>query len=101
MNGGRFDGGRLSNGEQDLRDFYTRLMAFSAANPALRGSYAEIHGANRDANEEYDGRLFSFARWHGDERLIVVSNFDSRQSYELFMTLPPDVVRQTLHRHPE
>jgi glycosidase/predicted alpha/beta superfamily hydrolase len=94
MNGGRFDGGRLSNGEQDLRDFYTRLMAFSAANPALRGSYAEIHGANRDANEEYDGRLFSFARWHGDERLIVVSNFDSRQSYELFMTLPPDVVSE-------
>jgi hypothetical protein len=67
-------------------------LSFSAANPALRGKYAEIHAANRDANVSYDGRLFSFVRWQGDERLIVVSNFDNEKSYELHMTLPADVV---------
>ncbi len=92
MNGGRFDGGALSHDERNLRDFYARLMSFSAASPALRGDYAEIHTANRAASDEYDGRLFSFVRWDGGARLIVVANFDSRKSYELDMTLPPHIV---------
>jgi glycosidase/predicted alpha/beta superfamily hydrolase len=94
MNGGRFDGGALSGEERELRDFYTRLMQFSASNPALLGDYAEIHAANRAANEDYDERLFSFVRWQGDEQLVVVSNFDSESSYELYMTLPPEVVTE-------
>ena len=60
----------------------------------MQGKYAEIHTANRDADDDYDGRLFSFVRWQGEERLIVVTNFDSEKSYELFMTLPPDVVSE-------
>ena len=69
-----------------------RLLNFSATNPTMQGEYAEIHSANRDASDDYDGRLFSFVRWQGDERVIVVSNFDSTKSYELFMTLPPGIV---------
>jgi predicted alpha/beta superfamily hydrolase len=92
MNGGKFDGGALREGEKDLRDFYERVLNFSATNPAMQGEYAEIQSANREAIDGYDGRLFAFVRWQGDERLIVVSNFDSDRSYELFMTLPPDVV---------
>ena len=46
------------------------------------------------ADEDYDGRLFSFVRWHDDERLIVVSNFDSVKSYDLVMTLPGEIVSE-------
>jgi predicted alpha/beta superfamily hydrolase len=69
-------------------------LNLSATNPAMQGEYAEIHSANREATDDYDGRLFSFVRWLGNERLIVVSNFDSEKSYELLMTLPPDIVSQ-------
>jgi len=94
MNGGKFDGGALGDDEKELRDFYERVLTFSATSPAMQGKYAEIHTDNRDANDDYDGRLFSFVRWQGEERLIVVTNFDSESSYELFMTLPPDVVSE-------
>jgi glycosidase/predicted alpha/beta superfamily hydrolase len=94
MNSGRFDGGALGEDEKDLRNFYRSVLSFSATNPAMQGAYAEIHSANREVLDAYDGRLFSFVRWQGDERLIVVSNFDGEQSYELLMTLPPDVVSQ-------
>jgi glycosidase/predicted alpha/beta superfamily hydrolase len=94
MNGGKFDGGALGDDEKELRDFYERVLKFSATSPAMQGKYAEIHTANRDANNDYDGRLFSFVRRQGEERLIVVTNFDSEKSYELFMKLPPDVVRE-------
>jgi glycosidase/predicted alpha/beta superfamily hydrolase len=94
MNGGKFDGGTLSDEERSLRDFYQRVLTLSAANPAMRGDYAEIHSANRAAHDGYDGRLFSFVRWKGDERLIVVNNFDSDRSYELHMTLPTNIVSE-------
>jgi glycosidase len=94
MNDGAFDGGALTAEERDLRDFYTRLMSFSSQEATLRGNYAEIHSANRSANEDYDGRLFSFLRWTDQEQLIVVSNFDAENSYELLMTLPDTVVSE-------
>jgi enterochelin esterase-like enzyme len=80
MNGGRFDGGALSDDERSLRDFYERLMTFSARNPALQGDYAPIPVAN--------DRVFAFARWHGDEKLVVVSNFDARNEQELVIEVP-------------
>ena len=79
MNGGRFDGGALSDQERNLREFYRRLLNLSATNAAMQGEYAEIHSANRAVNDDYSGWLFSFVRWRGDERLIVVSNFDSER----------------------
>ena len=92
MNGGKFDGGALSREESSLRDFYRRLMVFSASHAALNGEYAEIHAANRELNPAYDERLFSFVRWHDDERLVVVSNFDADKSYELNIVVPEDII---------
>lgn len=84
MNGGNFDGGALSDDETSLRDFYVRLMSFSARNSALRGDYAPIP-TNND-------RVFAFARWSDDERLIIVSNFDAASGQELLLELPQSLV---------
>ena len=92
MNGGRFDGGALSEREKALRDFYVRLMSFSAGNPALNGEYAEIHTHNRAVGGGYGERLFAFVRWSGDERLIVVSNFDAGRGHSLRLELPATIV---------
>ncbi|MGB5335543.1 MAG: TIM-barrel domain-containing protein [Woeseiaceae bacterium] len=95
MNGGAFDGGGLSEGEKALRDFYTRLMRFSASNRALSGDYAEIHSYNRSrADAAYNEKVFSFVRWQGDERLLVVSNFDDASAYDLEIHVPADVIRE-------
>ncbi len=92
MNNGAFDGGQSTPDERALRDFYERLMQFSARSSALTGDYAEIHSANRSASDDYDETLFSFVRWNDDERLIVVSSFDASNSKSVTMTLPASIV---------
>jgi len=92
MNGGRFDGGALTSDEKALRDFYVRLMSLSATNSALGDKYAEIHSHNRQLDTGYSDRLFSFVRWHDDEQLIIVSNFDAEASVEAYLTLPAEIV---------
>jgi len=91
MNGGRFDGGALSEAERRLRDYYVRVLNLSASNPAMTGGYADLHRHNRAVTSGYDGRLLAFARWRDEERLIVLSNFaaDSDAAFEL--SLPGDI----------
>ncbi len=92
MNGGRFDGGASTEAEKKLRDFYVRLLSFSASNVAMTGEYAEIHSANREYSDSYDEAVFSFVRWQDEERLIVVSNFSADDAKTLSMTVPSDIL---------
>lgn len=94
VNGGRFDGGQLSSAERQLRDFYRRLLRFSASNPAMRGQYAEIHTANRSISKGYTNRLFGFVRWLGPERLIVVANFNGEETAATSVVLPAGIVSE-------
>lgn len=93
MNNGAFDGGQLTEEENGLRDFYRRLMSFSALSTALSGDYAEIHSFNRDQdNDAYNEKVFSFVRWKNDERLIVLSNFDASSGYDLEVHIPAAII---------
>jgi len=94
MNDGAFDGALLSADERELRDFYARLLTYSASDPALLGAYAEIHDWNREHTPGYDGRLFSFVRWNDDAQRIIVSNFDDARRYDITMAVPPAIVRE-------
>jgi hypothetical protein len=94
MNGGKFDGGQLSDDEKSLRDFYQRLMTISAQNSAMLGSYQSLHENNRKALSTYNHLQFAFARWQAQERLVVVSNFDSENSYQYNLQLPSNLVNQ-------
>jgi glycosidase len=78
MNNGKFDGGQSTKSELELNDFYKTLLSFSAQSVALTGNYTEIHTYNRQNTEGYGNKLFSFVRWKGENRLIIVSNFDEK-----------------------
>ncbi len=84
MNDGRFDGGALAPDEAALRDFYARLLNISRDNPAMSGAYAHLPASS--------DRLFAFARWAEEERLIAVSNFDDQDDVVLNLDIPADVV---------
>ncbi|RPI44686.1 MAG: alpha-amylase, partial [Bacteroidetes bacterium] len=92
MNDGAFDGGQLTPEEKELREFYRRLLNFTLGSKALTGEYREIHTYNRHHTEWYNDRVFSFARWKGDERLIVVVNFDASEAFGFELQLPADLV---------
>lgn len=85
--------GESTDGEKQLREFYKRLMNFSASSEALRGDYMEIHGYNRGHIEGYDEQLFAFARWAGDEKLLVIANF-GREGKAVKLQLPPELLQQ-------
>ena len=91
MNGGKFDGGQLSADERSLRDFYKRLLRFSASSKALTGEYAPLLLEKGDLS-----KVFAFVRWSGDDRLIVVSNFDANKEVEsraeFKLTIPAVVI---------
>lgn len=92
MNDGAFDGGKLSKDEKQLRSFYVRLLNISKNNPAMQGEYRSLHQNNRNADSSYNEKHFAFTRWKGDDRLIVVSNFDPDNTYALTLTLPAEVI---------
>jgi len=93
-NNGEFDGGRLSENEKDLREFYKRLLNFTMQSSALMGGYREIHYFNREHTENYNHRVFSFVRWSADEKLIIVSNFDKEEVHEFELKVPETVISE-------
>ena len=94
MNNGKFDGGQLSAEQKDLRDFYKRLLNFTVKSDALMGSYKEIHNYNRSQSKNYNHRLFSFVRWSNTEKLIIISNFDAKESFDLELKLPNEIIKE-------
>jgi len=92
VNNKKYDGGQLSESERELRDFYKRLLNFTIQSNALMGEYKEIHYYNREHTYNYNHRVFSFVRWSDEEKLIIISNFDSDKSYEFDLKLPNDVI---------
>ena len=92
MNNKKFDGGQLNASDKKLRKFYLNLLNFSIQSEALMGEYGEIHYYNKDHTPGYDHRIFSFARWGGNERLIIVSNFDQNKTYDLELAIPADLI---------
>ncbi len=87
-----FDGAGLSLEEKELRNFYKKLLNFSLNSEALMGDYREIHYFNKDQNPAYDHRIFSFVRWSENEQLIVVSNFDTENNYNLDLIIPEELI---------
>ncbi|MBX9807150.1 MAG: alpha-amylase, partial [Flavobacteriaceae bacterium] len=94
MNGGKFDGGQLSQSEKDLRDFYKRLLNFSINSSALMGNFQEIQTANRNITAGYDIAIYSYARWSDTQKLIVVTNFYSLASSNFDLRIPVDIIKK-------
>lgn len=92
MNGGKFDGGQLTQKESELRDFYKRLLNFTIKSDALMGKYEQIQSANRDISKGYDPGIYSYVRWSAKQKLIVVANFSwvSKSKFEL--NVPKDII---------
>jgi len=92
MNGGKFDGGQLSQSEKDLRDFYKRLLNFTIKSDALMGNFQEIQSSNRDKTQGYDAGIYSYVRWSTNEKLIVIANFSWLTTSHFDLKIPADVI---------
>ncbi|MFV8345280.1 alpha-amylase family protein [Flavobacterium sp. ZB4P13] len=94
MNGGKFDGGQLTQDEKDLRDFYKKLLNFSLNSSALMGKYQEIQTINRKTTQGYDSGIYAFTRWSDTQKLIVITNFSGDTTSNFELKIPLDVIQK-------
>jgi glycosidase len=92
MNGGKFDGGALSDEQKQLRQFYADILKFASANPAIAsGDYFDVTKFNLE-KENLSPLVHAFVRTSGEEHLLVVSNFNSKAE-KIKLQLPDEVVK--------
>ncbi len=78
VNNGKFDGGQLSIEQKQLRQFYGDILKLCSTNQAIaRGNYFDltIPSVQQSAISPF---VSVFARWEGEENLVVISNFNSK-----------------------
>lgn len=92
LNHGKFDGEALSSEERELNQFYTSLLNFTKNSIALTGEYMEIHSFNRKFTRWYNDRVFSFVRWKGEDRLLMVCNFDAADTFGFDLQVPFEII---------
>lgn len=94
MNGGKFDGGQLTQNEKELRDFYKKLLNFSLNSSALMGEFQEIQTVNRQSTQGYDSGIYAFTRWSDIQKLIVVTNFSWQTTSNFELKIPIDIIQK-------
>jgi len=92
MNGGKFDGGALSDEQKQLRQFYSDILQFASNNPAIAtGDYFDVTKLNVEKGN-LSPFVHAFVRTSGEERLLIVTNFNSKTE-KLKLQLPDEVVK--------
>lgn len=94
VNNMQFDGGQLTDKENDLRDFYKRLLNFTIHSDALMGSYQDIHLYNIEKTKEYSDKVLSFVRYNDNEKLIIISNFDNAITFKFNLKIPKGIIQK-------
>lgn len=86
MNNGAFDGGLLSAEQQRLRNFYKQLMHIAGTSEAIiKGDILEIQLGTDKA--------YAFIRYTGNQRLLIVANFDREQSIDQDLAIPETLLQ--------
>ncbi len=78
MNGGKYDGGALSDEQKALRQAYCDILKLATENLAIsQGDYHDLTEFNRKTNN-FSDKVHVFVRVAGDERLVIISGFNSK-----------------------
>jgi glycosidase len=78
VNNLHYDGGQLSNEQKQLRQFYGDVLSLASTNQAItRGEYADLTTYNQSKGN-FSPLVHAFVRYYEEEKLIIVSNFDSK-----------------------
>ena len=91
-NRGAFDGGKLTANQRKLRQFYQQLNQLVLTSDAIRtGGFYDLQTGNAQQSAGYDqDRLFSYLRYSGRQRLLIVCNFDKQKTARTSVRIPPE-----------
>lgn len=78
VNNLQYDGGLLSDEQKQLRQFYGDILTLAANNQAIaQGKYADLTVFNQQKGN-FSSLVHAFVRYHGEEKLNIVSNFNTK-----------------------
>jgi len=89
MNGGLFDGHSLNATQQNLRAYYQQLLKVTSTSDAVANG--EIYDVPQTGN--MNNRMYAFIRYSGKQRLLVVANFDRKQTLEANIEIPDNILK--------
>jgi len=87
MNGGKFDGAKLSEDQKRLREFYGDLLKFVNTSDAVKfGAFYDLQYVQGNG---YDKRkVYSYLRFSRKQKLLFVCNFNYDQEQEIYLNIP-------------
>ncbi|HEX8531409.1 MAG TPA: alpha-amylase family glycosyl hydrolase [Cytophagales bacterium] len=91
VNFGFYNGVPMTPPMKELRDFYARLLKTCRDTEAIRkGGLYDLQAFNvQTRTAGYDGRhIYSYLRFSGDSRVLVVVNFDPQHGKEANIRIP-------------
>ncbi len=84
MNGGKFDGAKLSDQQKRLRQFYQKILHFGNRSEAIsRGKFYDLMWANTNDRLFNRNKVYAYLRYTKNQRLLFVVNFDRQNSQKI------------------
>ena len=72
-------------------DFYKKLMGFRKSHPAImQGAFYDLMWANPWYNNFDPQYVYAFLRYHGDDKLLIVINFNLNEGRNVTVSIPDD-----------
>lgn len=94
MNEGSFDHGKSNDRQQRLFSFYSSLLNLRESHPAIKdGAFYDLMWCNPWYNHFDPQYAYAFLRYHGNERLLIVVNFNQAESRDLQIAIPDDALQ--------
>lgn len=84
----RYDGGRLSEEQRQLRQFYRCLLNLSQEEAIAQGHFYDLHPHNRTYSDGYTDQVYAFLRFTDQQKLLIVTNLDSRHAHRFSLKIP-------------
>jgi len=83
-----YDGGQLSEAQWSLRNFYSKVLNLCQQPAIASGYFYDLHPHNRSFTKGYNDMVYSFLRFNEEQRLLIVTNFDSENTQQFNLKIP-------------
>lgn len=93
MADGKFDGSGFSDEQRKLYELYKRLLNLRLTNDAInKGAFYDLMWVNPWYSNFDPQYVYAFLRYHNEERLLIVVNFNLNESRYCEVKIPQDAI---------
>ena len=91
---GKFDGSKFTEEQKKLHDYYTKLLNFRLNSKAVnKGAFYDLMWVNPWYSNFDPQYIYAFLRYHEEERLLVVINFNQNESRYCEVKIADDALK--------